>query len=153
RFGGDEFVVFVFNLLSVEEVAAVVEKIIAVTTGLYELDGDQVHIDISAGVATAGIDQCDISVMHVNAELAPYQDKSEQGTQWALFASTMETKYRSRQKLKADLRQAIDRSEIKVVYQPIMSAQSLRVVAYEALARWDHAELGSVSPTEFIPLA
>lgn len=153
RFGGDEFVVFVFNLLSVEEVAAVVEKIIAVTTGLYELDGDQVHIDISAGVATAGIDQCDISVMHVNADLALYQAKSEQGTQWALFASTMETKYRSRQKLKADLRQAIDRSEIKVVYQPIMSAQSLRVVAYEALARWDHAELGSVSPTEFIPLA
>ncbi|MBV2144136.1 EAL domain-containing protein [Falsochrobactrum sp. TDYN1] len=153
RFGGDEFVVFVFNLHSSKDVGPVLEHIIAVATGVYELNGDQVYIDISAGVATETIDKCDIGAMHVNADLALYEAKSEEGTQWALFASTMETRYRSRQKLKSDLRLAIENNEIKVVYQPIVSAQSLRVVAYEALARWEHSELGWVSPTEFIPLA
>ncbi|MBX4378162.1 EAL domain-containing protein, partial [Mycobacterium tuberculosis] len=65
----------------------------------------------------------------------------------------MDTKYRGRQKLKADLRLAIEHGEIKVVYQPIVSAQSLRVVACEALARWEHPQLGFVPPAEFIPLA
>jgi predicted signal transduction protein with EAL and GGDEF domain len=91
--------------------------------------------------------------MHMNADLALYEAKSEEGKQWALFVNAMDTKYRGRQKLKADLRLAIENQEIKVVYQPIVSAQSLRIVAYEALARWEHSELGHVPPAEFIPLA
>lgn len=153
RFGGDEFVAFAFNLHSIDEVEPMLEQIISVATGAYEVNGDQVHIDISAGVAVETIDKCDIGAMHMNADLALYEAKSVEGTQWAIFASAMETKYRSRQRLKSDLRKAIDDGEIKVVYQPIVSAQSLRVIAYEALARWEHSELGWISPAEFIPLA
>ncbi|MFP3589355.1 EAL domain-containing protein, partial [Paraburkholderia sp. SIMBA_055] len=72
---------------------------------------------------------------------------------WSIFIDAMDTKYRGRQKLKAGLRLAIEHGEIKVVYQPIVSAQSLRVVACEALARWEHPQLGFVPPAEFIPLA
>jgi len=153
RFGGDEFVVFVFDLNSEDEVDPVMEHIVSITSGTYDLEGDQVHIEISAGIATESVEKCDIAGMHMNADLALYEAKSEEGRQWALFVSAMDTKYRGRQKLKADLRQAIANGEIKVVYQPIVSAQSLRVVAYEALARWNHAELGPISPAEFIPLA
>ncbi|MCL7996651.1 EAL domain-containing protein [Brucella sp. 21LCYQ03] len=153
RFGGDEFVVFVFNLNGEVEVNPVMEHIISVASGIYDLNGDQIHIEISAGVATESIEKCDIASMHMNADLALYAAKGEEGKQWALFVDAMDTKYRGRQKLKADLRQAIANREITVVYQPIVSAQSLRVVAYEALARWDHADLGPVSPAEFIPLA
>ena len=153
RFGGDEFVVFVFNLREPSDVAGVMDHIISVATGVYDLDGDQVHIDISAGVAIESIEKCDVGNMHINADLALYEAKSQEEKQWAIFVGAMDVKYRSRQKLKADLRQAIDNREIKVVYQPIVSAQSLRVVACEALARWEHPELGAVPPAEFIPLA
>lgn len=105
------------------------EHIVSITSGTYDLEGDQVHIEISAGIATESVEKCDIAGMHMNADLALYEAKSEEGRQWALFVSAMDTKYRGRQKLKADLRQAIANGEIKVVYQPIVSAQSLRVVA------------------------
>ncbi len=153
RFGGDEFVVFVFNLRSEADIAGVMDHIMAVATGVYDLDGDQVQIDISAGVAIENVEKSDVGSMHINADLALYEAKSTEEKSWSVFIDAMDTKYRGRQKLKADLRLAIDHGEIKVVYQPIVSAQSLRVVACEALARWEHPELGFVPPAEFIPLA
>ncbi|MBB5703147.1 diguanylate cyclase (GGDEF)-like protein [Ochrobactrum daejeonense] len=153
RFGGDEFVVFVFNLRGEGDVAGIMDHIMTVATGAYNLDGDQVHIDISAGVAIEDIEKCDVGSMHINADLALYEAKSQEDRAWAVFVDAMDTKYRGRQKLKADLRLAVGHGEIKVVYQPIVSAQSLRIVACEALARWEHPTLGFVPPTEFIPLA
>lgn len=153
RFGGDEFVVFVFNLRGEADVAGVMDHITDVVSGAYDLDGDQVHIDISAGVAIENVEKADVGSMHINADLALYEAKSREDKSWSIFIDAMDTKYRGRQKLKADLRLAIGHGEIKVVYQPIVSAQSLRVVACEALARWEHPELGFVPPTEFIPLA
>ncbi len=153
RFGGDEFVVFVFNLRGEADVAGVMDHITDVVSGAYDLDGDQVHIDISAGVAIENVEKADVGSMHINADLALYEAKSREDKSWSIFIDAMDTKYRGRQKLKADLRLAISHGEIKVVYQPIVSAQSLRVVACEALARWEHPELGFVPPTEFIPLA
>ncbi|HHV67252.1 putative bifunctional diguanylate cyclase/phosphodiesterase [Brucella intermedia] len=153
RFGGDEFVVFVFNLRSEADIAGVMDHIMAVATGVYDLDGDQVQIDISAGVAIENVERSDVGSMHINADLALYEAKSTEEKSWSVFVDAMDTKYRGRQKLKADLRLAINHGEIKVVYQPIVSAQSLRVVACEALARWEHPELGFVPPAEFIPLA
>ncbi|WP_280995011.1 EAL domain-containing protein [Ochrobactrum sp. 19YEA23] len=153
RFGGDEFVVFVFNLKTQAEITGVMDHITSVVSGVYDLDGDHVHIDISAGIAMENIANCDVGNMHINADLALYEAKGDEDRQWAVFVGAMDTKYRSRQKLKADLRQAIGNNEIKVVYQPIVSAQSLRIVACEALARWVHPELGNVPPAEFIPLA
>ncbi|MBA8821377.1 diguanylate cyclase (GGDEF)-like protein [Ochrobactrum sp. P6BSIII] len=153
RFGGDEFVVFVFNLQNQAEITGIMDHITSVVSGVYDLDGDHVHIDISAGIAIENIANCDVGNMHINADLALYEAKGHEDRQWAVFVGAMDTKYRSRQKLKADLRQAIGNNEIKVVYQPIVSAQSLRIVACEALARWVHPELGSVPPAEFIPLA
>ncbi len=153
RFGGDEFVVFVFNLRGEADIAGVMDHIMAVATGVYDLDGDQVQIDISAGVAIENVERSDVGSMHINADLALYEAKSTEEKSWSVFVDAMDTKYRGRQKLKADLRLAINHGEIKVVYQPIVSAQSLRVVACEALARWEHPELGFVPPAEFIPLA
>ncbi|SPU65062.1 diguanylate cyclase [Brucella melitensis] len=153
RFGGDEFVIFVFNLHDSSEVNGMMEHIISAVKGVYDLDGAQVDIDISAGVAIEDIDKCDVGNMHIKADLALYEAKGEENRQWAAFVGAMDTKYRSRQKLKADLRQAVAQREIHVAYQPIVSAQSLRIVACEALVRWNHAELGLVPPAEFIPLA
>nr|WP_313013365.1 EAL domain-containing protein [Brucella intermedia] len=153
RFGGDEFVVFVFNLRGEADIAGVMDHIMAVATGVYDLDGDQVQIDISAGVAIENVERSDVGSMHINADLALYEAKSTEEKSWSVFVDAMDTKYRGRQKLKADLRLAINHGEVKVVYQPIVSAQSLRVVACEALARWEHPELGFVPPAEFIPLA
>ncbi len=153
RFGGDEFVVFVFDLHTPSDIGGVMEHIISEVVGTYDLDGDRVDIEISAGVALENIADSDVGAMHINADLALYEAKGQEGQSWTVFVNAMDTRYRGRQKLKADLRQAIANGEIKVVYQPIVSAQSLRIVACEALARWEHRELGPVPPAEFIPLA
>ena len=122
RFGGDEFVVFVFNLRGEADIAGVMDHIMAVATGVYDLDGDQVQIDISAGVAIENVERSDVGSMHINADLALYEAKSTEDKSWSIFVDAMDTKYRGRQKLKADLRLAINHGEIKVVYQPIVSA-------------------------------
>lgn len=153
RFGGDEFAVFVFGLKSRTDITEVMEHIMSVVSGDYEVDCNKVHVDISAGIAISNITTCDIAAMHINADLALNEAKAQEDKSWAVFVDAMETRYRSRQKLKADLRRAIENREIKLVYQPIVSAQSLRIVNCEALARWQHPELGAVPPIEFIPLA
>ncbi len=71
RFGGDEFVIFVFNLHDSSEVNGMMEHIISAVTGVYDLDGAQVDIDNSAGVAIEDIDKCDVGHMHIKADLAP----------------------------------------------------------------------------------
>lgn len=153
RFGGDEFVLFVPNLKRRNDVAAIMEQLVTAVTGIYVLDGNQVHVDFSAGVAIAEAEHCDVSNMHIKADLALYEAKADEKTNWAIFVDAMDTKYRGRQKLKSDLRIAIAEGALSVVYQPIVSAQSLRIVSCEALSRWDHPELGPIPPGEYIPLA
>ncbi len=153
RYGGDEFVVFVGDLPGEEAVTGVMQRLVKAVSGVYDLDGARVLVDITAGVAVEKASEFDVGAMHIKADLALYEAKGEEDRQWALFVGAMDVRYRSRQKLKADLRLAVANDQIKVVYQPIVSAQSLRIVACEALARWDHPELGFVSPADFIPLA
>jgi predicted signal transduction protein with EAL and GGDEF domain len=91
--------------------------------------------------------------MIVKADLALYKAKELGKNGWSLFETEMDVAFRNRQVMKADLRSAIEARSLRVVYQPIVDAHTMRIASCEALCRWQHPELGAVSPGVFIPLA
>ena len=91
--------------------------------------------------------------MIVKADLALYKAKELGKNGWRLFEASMDAAFRNRQIMKADLRNAVEARSLRVVYQPIVSMSTMRIVSCEALCRWDHPELGPISPAIFIPLA
>jgi predicted signal transduction protein with EAL and GGDEF domain len=91
--------------------------------------------------------------MIVKADLALYKAKELGKNDWRLFETAMDAAFRNRQLMKADLRTAIETRALRVVFQPIVSLDSMRIASCEALCRWDHRDLGPISPAIFIPLA
>ena len=95
----------------------------------------------------------DVDAMIVKADLALYKAKELGKNDWRLFEAAMDAAFRSRQLMKADLRAAIEANALRVVYQPIVAMDTMRIASCEALCRWDHRDLGPISPAVFIPLA
>jgi predicted signal transduction protein with EAL and GGDEF domain len=95
----------------------------------------------------------DVDAMIVKADLALYKAKELGKNDWRLFESSMDEAFRNRQLMKADLRVAIEAKSLRVVYQPIVAMDTMRIASCEALCRWDHRDLGPISPAVFIPLA
>jgi predicted signal transduction protein with EAL and GGDEF domain len=98
-------------------------------------------------------DTGDVDDMIVKADLALYKSKELGKNGWRLFEASMDAAFRNKQLMKADLRSAVEAGALRVVYQPIVSMKTMRIASCEALCRWDHPELGPVSPAIFIPLA
>ena len=153
RFGGDEFMVF-FN--GIEGPEAFDERLAAMfeaLTGDVDVAGHSLRIQASAGAVIATARAADIDAMIVKADLALYKAKEGGKNGWKLFETVMDQAFRNRQMMKADLRQAVETRALRVVYQPIVSMETMRIASCEALCRWDHPEIGPVSPAVFIPLA
>jgi EAL domain-containing protein (putative c-di-GMP-specific phosphodiesterase class I) len=91
--------------------------------------------------------------MMVKADLALYRAKERGKNQWQLFEDEMDAEFRQKQMLKADLLTAIAQKALRLVYQPIVALDTMRISGCEALCRWNHSELGPISPAIFIPLA
>jgi predicted signal transduction protein with EAL and GGDEF domain len=85
--------------------------------------------------------------------LALYKAKELGKNGWRLFEAAMDAAFRNRQVMKADLRTAVETKSLRVVYQPIVAMSTMRIASCEALCRWDHPDLGPISPAIFIPLA
>lgn len=153
RFGGDEFVIFVPDAGAEADIAPMMNHLLEAVSGAYRLSDHSVQVEVNAGIALAPASRFDLQSLHIKADLALYETKGVENRSWAVFEEAMDVRYRSRQRLKNDLRSAIANGSLKVVYQPIVSTQSLRIVSCEALSRWDHPELGPISPADYIPLA
>jgi predicted signal transduction protein with EAL and GGDEF domain len=95
----------------------------------------------------------DVDAMIVKADLALYKAKELGKNSWRLFEASMDAAFRNRQLMKADLRTAVESKGLRVVYQPIVAMSTMRIASCEALCRWDHPDLGPISPSIFIPLA
>jgi diguanylate cyclase (GGDEF)-like protein len=153
RQGGDEFMIFVPEMQDGEAPSRVAEILRATLTGVYELSGEQVHVTVSIGVATSDREGFDLTRMMVKADLALYRSKALGKGAWSVFEDSMDAEYKRRQMVKNELAKALDNDKLAVRYQPIVDAKSGRIVACEALSRWNHPELGDISPAEYIPLA
>jgi diguanylate cyclase (GGDEF)-like protein len=153
RFGGDEFMVYFDSLEDESHLAMLLDGIFAGLQGDVDVAGHVLRVQISGGAVISRVKESDIDAMIVKADLALYKAKELGKNDWRLFEAQMDAAFRNRQLLKADLRVAIESRLLRVVYQPIVAVDGMRVVQCEALCRWDHHEMGAVSPGIFIPLA
>jgi diguanylate cyclase (GGDEF)-like protein len=153
RFGGDEFMVFFDRI---DDEATFGRKLDAIFEGLQgEVDvaGHCLRIQCSAGAVLNMVGDTDVDGMIVKADLALYKAKDQGKNAWRLFEAAMDAAFRNRQVMKADLRSAVEARDLRVVYQPIVAMDTMRIASCEALCRWDHPQLGPISPSVFIPLA
>lgn len=153
RFGGDEFMVFVNELSDEAEFATLLDGIFTGMHGDVDVAGHALRVQVSAGAVLSTARDADVDAMIVKADLALYKAKELGKNGWQLFETSMDAAFRNRQIMKVDLRSAIEARNLRVVYQPIVSMATMRIEACEALCRWDHPELGPISPSVFIPLA
>jgi diguanylate cyclase (GGDEF)-like protein/PAS domain S-box-containing protein len=152
RLGGDEFAVLVENLANKEQAVAVARRIIREMQRPIMLDGKEVTPSLSIGIAYCRR-PADAHQLLRNADLAMYTAKGRGRGEHAVFEESMHVAAMDRLELEADLRGAIRRGELTVAYQPIVELSTGRVLAVEALARWEHPKRGPISPVVFIPLA
>ena len=153
RNGGDEFAIV--QSAGDQPVAAtsLAEVVIELLSAPYDLDGQQVTIGVSIGIALAPSDGSDAEELVKNADLALYRAKAEGRGTKRFFERRMDEQMQARRKLELDLRSALANGEFELYYQPLVELRSNRVCGFEALLRWHHPERGLVSPNDFIPLA
>lgn len=152
RLGGDEFAVIVHDNCDPGEVAALGERLIASVADELYIHGHYLRTALSAGVALYPTDGADIESLVANADAALYRAKADGRGRVRFFEAEMDQKLRERRAMQQDLRSAIGRNELMLVYQPQAQVGG-KVVAFEALLRWHHPQKGLVPPAEFIPLA
>jgi diguanylate cyclase (GGDEF)-like protein len=152
RLGGDEFAVLVPNAASTASVAGIAEQIIeTISAGLAD---DLVStIQTSMGIAFYPDDATEREALLSHADTALYRAKTDGRNTFRFFEAEMGSEVRDRRQLEHDLRQAVARNELSLVYQPQSDITNGQMVGFEALLRWRHPARGSVSPSVFIPIA
>ncbi|HVE98278.1 MAG TPA: EAL domain-containing protein [Mycobacteriales bacterium] len=152
RLGGDEFAVLLEGVASSFVARQVADRFLDAMQALVEIDGREIFISASVGIAfdTPG-DSAD-EVMR-NADLAMYRAKARGKKRYEMFAPEMHSVVVERLELETDLRHALERAEFHLAYQPVVDLRSGLLAGVEALARWTHPTRGLVSPADFIPAA
>ncbi len=154
RLGGDEFAILQpVDKNQRQEAVTLADRLIRTIGAPYEIEGNQIVIGISIGIAIAPDDGADATQLLKNADLALYRAKSEGRNDYRFFEDKMDAAARQRRALEMDLRNAITRKDFEVHYQSIINVASLRTCGVEALVRWRHPERGLIPPDKFIPLA
>lgn len=155
RLGGDEFaVIYTSNDLPTAAIT-LADRIIDALSGAYELAGREVTVGVSVGISLAEAARSDVDgdILLRNADLALYQAKAKGRGTYCVFEEVMGLHLQERLTLELDLRSALDRGQLLVMYQPIVDLHTSLVCGLEALLRWQHPSLGYVTPMHFIPLA
>ncbi|WP_304217665.1 bifunctional diguanylate cyclase/phosphodiesterase [Phenylobacterium aquaticum] len=150
RLGGDEFAVLARGEQDFEALGA---RLIAAISPPYEIDGVEVSVGVSIGVAVVGEDGLDVDHLIRNADLALYRAKEDGKARSRRYNPSMHALAEERRALQTDLRQALEADEFYLAYQPILDAATHQVVAFETLLRWRHPTRGEVSPYKFVPAA
>jgi diguanylate cyclase (GGDEF)-like protein/PAS domain S-box-containing protein len=153
RLGGDEFAVIRVGVDNPEEVNILADRLVEMLSAPYEMDGHQIVVGTSIGIALAPSDGITPDELLKNADMAMYRAKADGRGTHRFFEPEMDARLQARRALELDLRHAIVHGEFELHYQPLINIQDQVITGFEALVRWKHAERGMVSPAEFIPLA
>ncbi|WP_324733616.1 bifunctional diguanylate cyclase/phosphodiesterase [Pseudomonas paeninsulae] len=153
RLGGDEFILIVSGISAQEEVEHLCERLIASIERPFEIDNHSIFIGTSIGVAMAPTDAAQADELLRYADIALYEAKGAGRNTWCFYASDMNERVVERRQLEHDLRQALQHDELRLLLQPRYSVNSKRMVAAEALVRWQHPQRGLLSPDSFISIA
>lgn len=154
RWGGDEFVVLSNRLDKEDAALKFVQQILDAIRQKFEIDGLEVFVSVSIGMSFYPRDGFSSEAVVARASTAMYRVKQEGGNGYGIYSPESSAAWtRDQLELEQELRAAIKNSELQVLFQPIVDAQSQRITHMEALVRWPHRRRGYLSPSEFIPLA
>ncbi|MET0102230.1 MAG: EAL domain-containing protein [Sedimenticola sp.] len=153
RLGGDEFVVIISNLPDPSDAVRVAEHLVGTLREPFYIQRNECFIGSSIGIAIYPDDGDDSETLSRNADTAMYRAKMQGGDSYDLYDEKMGEEASRRLLLSTRLRHALERGQLAMHYQPVVSGFDNKVVAVEALMRWYEPEFGSITPAEFIPLA
>ncbi|QDZ12104.1 putative bifunctional diguanylate cyclase/phosphodiesterase [Devosia ginsengisoli] len=153
RLGGDEFVIYRGAVGDAAQAQADAAAILSAFSEPFRLEGLTLSVTVSVGLTTSAIATEALDDLMTKADLALYSAKGDGKARSQLFHAQMDIDYHYRQRLKADLRDAVRDGALSLSFQPLLDIATRKVVTCEALARWNHPELGPIPPSTFIPLA
>ena len=153
RLGGDEFVILLNEINGSEEAAAVAHTLLTTFSHPLELNGHECRITASVGIAMFPDHGTDEQTLMKNADIAMYLAKAEGKNDVRFFSNEIRTQSIDRLKIETSLQHAVERDELYLDYQPKLDVTTGKIAGVEALLRWNHPELGLLSPVQFIPLA
>ncbi|MEF8792857.1 EAL domain-containing protein [Thiohalorhabdus sp.] len=153
RVSGDEFVVVLHNPGSQEAIATQASHLLRALHTPFEVEGHQIAIDAGIGISLYPTDGKDSATLIRNADAAMYHAKARGTNRYQFYTADLTEAADRRLRIEMDLRQAIDQDQLHFVYQPQFDLGSGRTIGTETLLRWQHPQLGLVSPAEFIPVA
>jgi diguanylate cyclase (GGDEF)-like protein len=153
RLGGDEFAIVQIPVDQPVDCISLASRLIARIAEPYDLNGHQIVIGASVGIALAPGDGRDFDRLLKGADMALYRAKQDARGTYRFFESEMDARMQARRGLELDLRKALALGEFELFYQPLIHLGTNRVTCFEALLRWRHPERGFVMPDDFIPLA
>ena len=152
RIGGDEFMIILHQIKSIEDAANVADKILDCLSGVFALDNVEAFIGASIGITVFPEDGDDVLALHRNADVAMYKAKEKGKNTYQFFTNEMNVALSERLQIAHDLRYALEEKQFEVYFQPIVYADGSMYSA-EALIRWIHPEKGFISPEKFIQIA
>ncbi len=153
RLGGDEFTLVLTDIVHVDHVAHVAQKILDAFTQPFQVDGNELFVSISIGITICPFDDQTMEALLQNADIAMYKAKEQGRNGFQFYTADMNTRTHKRLDLETALRRALERNELVLHYQPQVDLKSGKIFAMESLLRWQRPEQGLVSPADFIPLA
>jgi diguanylate cyclase (GGDEF)-like protein/PAS domain S-box-containing protein len=153
RLGGDEFAIILTSDVSPNEVSDQATRLIQALSANYDIDGIEVVIGASIGIALSPGDGTTSEELMRNADMALYRAKSDGGGVHRFFEREMDRLAQKRRDMELDLRRAFSNGEFELHYQPLVDIAADRISGFESLLRWRHPEKGMISPADFIPVA
>jgi diguanylate cyclase (GGDEF)-like protein/PAS domain S-box-containing protein len=153
RLGGDEFLILLADLRKRGDAYLVAQKVLEGFRRPFLIDQREVFVTASIGVSLSPQDGTTVDALIGNADIAMYRSKEHGRDALQFFTAELSEETRQRVQLEAQLRLALEREQLSLVYQPKINVADGRVFGCEALLRWNHPELGAIAPSRFIPIA
>lgn len=153
RLGGDEFTVLLPEVLSIELVYRCSQDILNSFKETFSLGGQDLVITTSLGIAIAPNDGMNSVDLMKSADLAMYKSKQQGGNRVNFYSSAMQNEAKHHLRMESDLRHALKNNEFELYYQPRVTIKDNRIIAAEALVRWNQPKRGLISPSQFISIA
>jgi diguanylate cyclase (GGDEF)-like protein len=153
RLGGDEFTILLSSINHQEDAIKVARKILSAVNQKWNLAGHNLHLTTSVGISLYPDDGVDSETLIRKADTAMYSAKAHGGNTMRLYAPFMDAGNAEQMRIENDLRMALDKEELFILYQPQFDMLTRRISGVEALLRWNHPKLGIILPDDFIPIA
>ena len=153
RLGGDEFAILTDDTGPERYAVTLAERLLAVLSRPFRIAGTDIKTSASIGITFSSLGYVTPSDMLRDADAAMYKAKVNGRARYAIFDTLLQAEVSHRGRLERDLRNALAAGDLSVAYQPIFDLESRRITGFEALARWNHPELGAISPLSFIAIA